>query len=73
VPVPGLLAGTGRDQASTSVQSAASELLAALNGSGMLASVSWSQICCSCGDGAPSGLSLSSARLMSRAVCSTCR
>jgi hypothetical protein len=42
--VPAALCGTGRAQASTSVQSAASEVLAFLNGPGLLASVSWPQL-----------------------------
>jgi hypothetical protein len=44
VPVPGLPAGTGRDQAPASARSAASEVLASLNWPGMLASVSWPHV-----------------------------
>jgi len=63
----------GRDQASTSVQSAAIELVAFLNASGMPASISWLHNRSRTGEGAPSGSGLDSTRLTVAKVCSTCR
>ena len=65
--------GGGREKDSMSVQSTASDVLASLNSSGMLASSRSSQAACSAGEGSPSGSSLPRAAVTRPKVRSVCR
>jgi hypothetical protein len=65
--------GGGREKESRSVQSTASDVLASVNWSGMLASSRPSQTACSAGEASPSGWSLLRAAVTRPKVRSVCR